>query len=165
MAKKPAKKTPAKKLTALTPKKRAPKKAAAKKDLSVYILLDRSGSMQTLWDEALSSINLYATKLDSTTKVVLAAFDSESFDVLRDTTVAKWKDVSRDDAVPRSMTPLYDSAGLGTLLRRTCSLEKHSVRAGSVFCHGRCDDATLGHLRLQYRIWRWRWAARLHRWN
>jgi uncharacterized protein with von Willebrand factor type A (vWA) domain len=83
----------------------AKKTTKAKKDLAVYVLLDRSGSMQNLWEEALSSINVYAKGLTKETKIVLALFDSDSFDVIRDTTVADWKDLNQDEATPRSMTP------------------------------------------------------------
>lgn len=111
MAKKPVKpatKKPAKKTS--PPKKKAPKKTSSQ-DTSVYILLDRSGSMTTMWDEALKSINLYVKKLDGPTNVVLATFDSESYDVLRDTKVDSWRTVSIADALPRAMTPLYDACG------------------------------------------------------
>jgi len=115
MAKAPKKATK-KPLRALKPVKRKPaakkttKKTAAK-DLSVYILLDRSGSMQSLWDEALSSINTYVHELEGPTKATMAVFDSGGYDVVRDTTAATWKDVTNTDAHPRGMTPLYDSAG------------------------------------------------------
>jgi hypothetical protein len=112
MAKTTKKKPAAKKLTALKPKprKKTTKKAAVK-DLSVYILLDRSGSMQNLWDEALTSINTYVHALDGSTKATMAVFDSGGFDMIRDTTAAQWTDVGKSDAHPRGMTPLYDAAG------------------------------------------------------
>jgi uncharacterized protein with von Willebrand factor type A (vWA) domain len=77
--------------------------------MKVYLLLDRSGSMTTLWDEALGSINGYVAKLKPTTKVVLAAFDSVSYDVIRDTKVSAWEDVTKTEVWPRGSTPLNDS--------------------------------------------------------
>lgn len=88
-----------------------------------YILLDRTGSMQSIWDEALSSVNAYAksfgegeageAKLD--TRVTLAAFDAQDglkFDVLRkDVPTEKWRNVTTDEASPRGMTPLFDAIG------------------------------------------------------
>ena len=51
--------------------------------MNVYILLDRSGSMASLWEEALGSINGYVSKLPKKTKVHMATFDSVSHDIIR----------------------------------------------------------------------------------
>ncbi|NBR25044.1 MAG: VWA domain-containing protein, partial [Micrococcales bacterium] len=51
--------------------------------MNVYILLDRSGSMGTLWNEALGSINAYVAKLKKKDMVYLAAFD-DSYEILRE---------------------------------------------------------------------------------
>jgi uncharacterized protein with von Willebrand factor type A (vWA) domain len=77
---------------------------------SVYILLDRSGSMESQWGEALGAINGYVEKLPVNTRIVLATFDSVSFDTLRDTTAKAWRNLSNDDAMPRGGTPLFDSS-------------------------------------------------------
>ncbi len=84
-----------------------------------FILLDRSGSMQSLWGEALHSINAYVAKLANDkvdTGVTLAAFDRDgermSFDILRDRIIpSTWRPVTDDDATPRGMTPLNDAVG------------------------------------------------------
>jgi von Willebrand factor type A domain len=92
-----------------------------------YILLDRTGSMSDIWDEALTSVNAYADSFaadapgaeiaggDIKTAVTLAVFDHQDglqFDVLRDKVdPAKWADVTNDEANPRGMTPLYDAIG------------------------------------------------------
>lgn len=78
--------------------------------MNVYILLDRSGSMSTLWDEALGSINQYITKLKKTDKVHMAVFDNE-YDVIRECKAKDWIDVTNEDAQPRGVTALYDSVG------------------------------------------------------
>jgi uncharacterized protein with von Willebrand factor type A (vWA) domain len=78
--------------------------------MNVYILLDRSGSMATLWSEALGSINAYIEKLKVSDKVVLAAFDSE-YKVIRDCKAKDWKNVTNNDVEPRGTTALYDSCG------------------------------------------------------
>ena len=88
--------------------------------MQAYILLDRSGSMQSLWVEALSSVNAFAKELASKTDgpvvdshVTLAVFDSQEtlqFDVLRKKQPAlHWDNVSDKDASPRGMTPLLDA--------------------------------------------------------
>lgn len=79
--------------------------------MNVYILLDRSGSMSTLWNEAIGSINGYVSKLKKTDKVHLAVFDNVSHDVIRDVKVKDWTNVSAYEATPRGGTPLYDSCG------------------------------------------------------
>lgn len=79
--------------------------------MNVYFLLDRSGSMMSLWGEAIGSINAYVNNLDSDTKVVLAAFDNQSYDILRDSKVKDWNIVEQTELAPRGMTPLYDSCG------------------------------------------------------
>lgn len=88
-----------------------------------YILLDRTGSMQSIWDEALNSVNAYAESFGKgddgeaplETRVTLAAFDAQEglqFDVLRkDVPTEKWRNVTLDEASPRGMTPLFDAIG------------------------------------------------------
>ncbi|MCA8900912.1 MAG: VWA domain-containing protein [Hyphomonas sp.] len=83
-----------------------------------YILLDRTGSMSGIWDEALSSVNAYAGNVsgeagDVVPELTLAVFDAHDglqFDVLRrSVTPDKWKPVTNDEASPRGMTPLFDA--------------------------------------------------------
>jgi hypothetical protein len=92
-----------------------------------YILLDRTGSMSGIWDEALASVNAYAGSFaadapgteiagdDIRTAVTVAVFDHHDglqFDVLRDKVDPKaWKPVTNDEASPRGMTPLFDAIG------------------------------------------------------
>lgn len=88
--------------------------------MQAYILLDRSGSMQSLWVEALSSVNAFAKELANKkdgpavdSHVTLAVFDSQEslqFDVLRRKQPAlHWDQVTDKDASPRGMTPLLDA--------------------------------------------------------
>lgn len=90
--------------------------------MHAYILLDRSGSMQSLWAEALSSIDAYVKALGDKTDgdavdahVTLAVFDSQAglqFDTLRRNVPAlHWESVSPREASPRGMTPLLDAIG------------------------------------------------------
>jgi hypothetical protein len=66
--------------------------------------------MHTQWSEAIGSVNGYVENLPNSTKVVLAVFDTISYDVIRNTTAKEWKNVSTEEATPRGGTPLYDSA-------------------------------------------------------
>jgi len=90
--------------------------------VSSYILLDRTGSMNGIWDEALTSVNTYVEAVgtieegevdDLKTSVTLAAFDYQGgfqFDVLRNAVAPEnWKTVSNDEVTPRGMTPLFDA--------------------------------------------------------
>lgn len=78
--------------------------------MNVYMLLDRSGSMESMWKEAINSINAYVSELPAKTNVFLAVFDSMGYDVARNTTAKEWKDISAEEYSPRGSTPLYDSA-------------------------------------------------------
>ncbi len=88
--------------------------------MQAYILLDRSGSMQSLWVEALSSVNAFAKELAKKndgpavdSHISLAVFDSQEtlqFDVLRRKQPAlHWENVTDKEASPRGMTPLLDA--------------------------------------------------------
>jgi hypothetical protein len=86
--------------------------------MNFYILLDRTGSMASIWAETLSSINAYVEKLASDkvdAKITLAMFDSHNgtqFDIIRRSTHVKdWPPVTERDALPRGYTPLYDAIG------------------------------------------------------
>ena len=89
-----------------------------------YILLDRTRSMSSIWDEALGSVNAYAASVAENeddgpdtleTRITLAVFDAQDgleFDVLRRNANADtWTAVTHDEASPRGMTPLFDAIG------------------------------------------------------
>lgn len=103
--------------------------------MHAYILLDRSGSMQSLWVEALSSVNAYAKELSDKTSgnavdshVTLAVFDAHeglAFDVVRKKVPAlHWEAVTDRDATPRGMTPLLDAIGRIVALAETENPDK-----------------------------------------
>lgn len=78
----------------------------------IFILLDRSGSMLSMWNEALGGINGYIRGVKGTyAKVTLAVFDTVGYNVIRNTTTELWNDVTADEVQPRGGTPLLDSAG------------------------------------------------------
>lgn len=87
-----------------------------------YILLDRTGSMSSIWEEALGSVNAYAEGLAQPAggappgpddRITLAVFDHQArlqFDVLREAVRAsEWRPVTSAEASPRGMTPLFDA--------------------------------------------------------
>jgi hypothetical protein len=66
--------------------------------------------MESQWNEALGSINGYVNNLPPNTRVMVATFDTVSYDVIRYTTAADFRKLTREDATPRGGTPLFDSA-------------------------------------------------------
>lgn len=85
-----------------------------------FILLDRSGSMSTLWAEAIGSVNTYVQNLVKEkvpTRVTLAVFDTGpdgnlDFTILRESARPEdWRNVSTVEVTPRNMTPLNDATG------------------------------------------------------
>jgi uncharacterized protein with von Willebrand factor type A (vWA) domain len=100
-----------------------------------FILLDRSGSMQTLWSEALNSVNAYVKKLADEridTGVTLATFDKDAdefkFEIVRDRIIpTTWRPVSDADATPRGMTPLNDATGRIVSLAKAGNYDKVAI--------------------------------------
>lgn len=77
----------------------------------IPILLDGSGSMSSLWQEAISSINMYVKKLKMSDVIHMVIFSGNEYKVVRDCKVKDWIDVSPDEYIPGAMTPLYDACG------------------------------------------------------
>lgn len=78
--------------------------------MKVYVLLDRSGSMNTLWNEATAAVDTYIKGLSPETGVYVAAFDNK-FTKVRDSTVSMYTKIAGDTSIfPRGMTALIDSA-------------------------------------------------------
>jgi hypothetical protein len=79
--------------------------------------------MESIWDEALKSVNAYAEELAKDDElapaldidVSLAVFDAQDgleFDMLRrNADPDAWKPVTSTEASPRGMTPLFDAIG------------------------------------------------------
>lgn len=93
-----------------------PKKNKNEK-LSAYILLDRSGSMNTRWQEAVSSINAYVDELiknKAQGDVTFAMFDDHAglqYELIDNGTDLKdWEPIDYKKYSPRGGTPLYDAA-------------------------------------------------------
>lgn len=100
-----------------------------------FILLDRSGSMMTLWAEALGSVNSYVTKLAEDkvdTGVTLAVFDQDigklDFKIVRDRiTPPTWRKVIDSEVSPRGGTPLSDAVGEIVKLAMAGNYEKVAI--------------------------------------
>lgn len=87
-----------------------------KSPLYAHILLDRSGSMESCRDTAIDAFNEYVMGLrrsdDVDARLSLTIFDSQSIDLLQHAEPAKsFMELSRENYVPRAMTPLLDAIG------------------------------------------------------
>ena len=93
--------------------------------MNVYILLDRSGSMSSLWEEAIGSVNGYVSNLaDPDTLVSFSVFDSVSYDTLRECKAMDWDIVNPTEASPRASTPLMDAAMRTIALAEAANVER-----------------------------------------
>lgn len=73
-----------------------------------FILLDRSGSMESRWDETKSALDAYVKGLDPKTKVWLAVFDNEYDLVTSGSRAGEWAGIP-ENVCPRGMTALFDA--------------------------------------------------------
>ena len=93
--------------------------------------------MQSIWDEALSSVNAYAEAIGKVeegeadtldTDVTLLAFDYQEglqFDVLRQQVSPQdWTLISEEEVSPRGMTPLFDAIHRTITLAETDNPDK-----------------------------------------
>jgi hypothetical protein len=91
-------------------------------DVFIKYVLDRSGSMEGIWDQTLSSFNEYKNdqaRQDGTAYMTLTVFDSSArgnkpnIDTIVEAKDAKEiEDLTRSVVAPRGMTPLYDAIGV-----------------------------------------------------
>lgn len=91
--------------------------------MDIFMLLDRTGSMQRRWEEAVNAINVYVDEvvkaagrdlLTDQDRVTLACFDrwqtGTTFDILRDAVpLTAWNPLRIDEVTPRGDTPLLDA--------------------------------------------------------
>ena len=101
------------------------------------IIVDESGSMSAIYDEALDGMNRTIDAIqetaqgDSSTEqyITLVTFDSSSYKMhLRHCPAARARKLTRDDYRPGACTPLYDAIGI-SLTR----LEPHVTNNDAVF--------------------------------
>ena len=88
--------------------------------MKAYILIDRSGSMASRWEEANKAIDTYIEGLakepaTAGALVTLAYFDESGgtkFEVMRrNTGVTAWRALDTKEIAPRGGTPLHDAIG------------------------------------------------------
>lgn len=80
-----------------------------------YVLIDRSGSMESRWVEVIAAIGAYAGELKGKTKLQVSVFDAQigSMDYVEvfSGKAKHWTAAKLTDIRPRGMTPLRDAVG------------------------------------------------------
>lgn len=86
-----------------------------KTDLTVHVVLDRSGSMMLVKDDTIGAFNSYVSSLAKdapNSKLSLTIFDSQSVDtIVLNRPIADVEPLTGDTYQPRASTPLYDAVG------------------------------------------------------
>jgi predicted DNA-binding antitoxin AbrB/MazE fold protein len=101
-----------------------------KSPLFAFVLLDRSGSMESCRDTTIDAINEYIMGLrrsdTADARISITTFDSTSIDVLQTAEPAKSSiELSRTTYVPRASTPLLDAIG-----HAVAAIDKVKLRDG-----------------------------------
>jgi len=100
-------------------------KAGSDGDLTVCLILDESGSMESIWDSTIKSVNEYISGLNgAVAEVIVAAFHSDLYGhphltEHRYTSSGAVPELNKESYRPQGGTPLYDALGhcLGKSLR------------------------------------------------
>lgn len=99
------------------------------------IILDESGSMMSIWKEAMTGVNETLGTIRAAKEkypeqehlVTLIAFDTPRYDkIFMSTPIDMTHDITEDEYLPRGMTPLYDAMG------RALNELKHNVKEGDI---------------------------------
>lgn len=80
----------------------------------IAFILDRSGSMQSMTEEAIGGFNAFIEeqkKEEGDARISLVLFDHEYSPVFSDIPAGEVPDLTREDYVPRGMTALLDAMG------------------------------------------------------
>lgn len=86
-----------------------------KAKLTVHVVLDRSGSMNSIKTDTIGAFNAYVETLAKDapgSKLSLTIFDSQSVDtIVNDVKIGEVVPLTTDTYQPRASTPLYDAIG------------------------------------------------------
>ncbi len=89
------------------------------KKIRIHVILDRSGSMSSIREDAIGGVNSYVKAMkDENTKgkVSVSIFDSQSIDTIRNSVkIADYSNITDEEYQPRAMTPLFDAIGYAVL--------------------------------------------------
>jgi len=85
----------------------------AAKQMNVHVVIDRSGSMQSIRDDAIGGFNTFLKDTKGAgQKWWVWLFDTQGIDLIQDGVASsKVEELSASNYVPRASTPLYDAVG------------------------------------------------------
>lgn len=105
----------------------------------ITMILDRSGSMQSVRSDVVGGFNQFLAEqkaVPGDCTVTLVQFDDQGpYDILRDCTPIKDVEPLGNEYLPRGMTPLYDAVGRGIVNtgERLANMPEHDRPAKVVF--------------------------------
>lgn len=85
----------------------------AARQTNVHVVIDRSGSMQSIRDDAIGGFNTFLEQTkDAGQRWWVWLFDTQGIDLIQDgVTSSKVEKLSAVNFIPRASTPLYDAVG------------------------------------------------------
>lgn len=120
-------------MSSKTSKKTGADPAATTAPVHIAVVLDRSGSMESIADDIVGGFNEYLSRQKSRegdARVTLVQFDGEDpFEVLTDgVDIERVRPLTRDSYRPRGNTPLFDA--IGRMIARLDADIAHRARTG-----------------------------------
>ncbi len=109
-----------------------------KKDVDIIVVLDRSGSMQSIKNETISGFNSFVSeqkKLDYRSSLTLVQFDDRYQIDYESVDINKVPELNTDTFVPRGLTALLDAIGktIKTTRDRYSKLVKNDLPDKTIF--------------------------------
>ena len=109
-----------------------------KKDVDIIVVLDRSGSMQSIKNETISGFNSFVNeqrKLDYHSSLTLVQFDDRYQIDYESVDIKKVQELNTDTFVPRGLTALLDAIGktIKTTRDRYSKLVKNDLPDKTIF--------------------------------
>ena len=109
-----------------------------KKDVDIIVVLDRSGSMQSIKNETISGFNSFVSeqkKLDYRSSLTLVQFDDRYQIDYESVDINKVPELNTDTFVPRGLTALLDAIGktIKTTRDRYSKLVKNDLPGKTIF--------------------------------
>jgi len=125
----------------MTAKKTAARRVTAKQ-MNVHVVIDRSGSMQSIRDDAIGGFNTFLKNTKGAgQKWWVWLFDTQGIDLIQDGVASsKVEKLSASNYVPRAGTPLYDA--VGTAIAKAKEVRKTKLNILMVLTDGQENSST-----------------------
>ncbi len=100
-----------------------------KEPMNVHVVIDRSGSMQSIRDDAIGGFNSFLNDTRAThQRWWVWLFDTRGIDLLQENVPAsKVRELDEATYVPRASTPLYDAVGMALARAREARKTKRNI--------------------------------------